>query len=100
MAGTQLRRLGTALFAVAVSIALICGHALGATGGHCDHTGLPHSMEMRNEYNADSPDAARHSVREVRKYGAQVIKVCATGVDMANPMTPVNKPFEIVVTCP
>ncbi|WP_304117820.1 lipoprotein LpqH [Mycolicibacterium bacteremicum] len=24
----------------------------------------------------------------------------ATGVDMANPMTPVNKPFEIVVTCP
>ncbi|MGW0160024.1 lipoprotein LpqH [Mycobacterium sp. NPDC003323] len=24
----------------------------------------------------------------------------ATGVDMANPMTPVNKPFELVVTCP
>ena len=24
----------------------------------------------------------------------------ATGVDMANPMTPVNKPFEIDVTCP
>ncbi len=24
----------------------------------------------------------------------------ATGVDMANPMQPVNKPFEIVVTCP
>ena len=24
----------------------------------------------------------------------------ATGVDMANPLTPVNKPFEIVVTCP
>lgn len=24
----------------------------------------------------------------------------ATGVDMANPMTPVNKPFEIEVTCP
>lgn len=55
------------------------GVSFGATGGHCDHTGLPHSMQMRNEYNADSPDAARHSVREVRKYGAQVIKVCATG---------------------
>jgi lipoprotein LpqH len=24
----------------------------------------------------------------------------ATGVDMANPMQPVNKPFEIEVTCP
>ena len=24
----------------------------------------------------------------------------ATGVDMANPMQPVNKPFEIDVTCP
>jgi len=24
----------------------------------------------------------------------------ATGVDMANPMQPVNKPFEIAVTCP
>jgi lipoprotein LpqH len=24
----------------------------------------------------------------------------ATGIDMANPMTPVNKPFEIEVTCP
>lgn len=24
----------------------------------------------------------------------------ATGVDMANPLQPVNKPFEIVVTCP
>ena len=55
------------------------GVSFGATGGHCDHTGMPHAMEMRNEYNADSPDAARHSVREVRKYGAQVIKVCATG---------------------
>ncbi|MDY6998453.1 MAG: lipoprotein LpqH [Actinomycetota bacterium] len=24
----------------------------------------------------------------------------ATGIDMANPMQPVNKPFEIVITCP
>jgi lipoprotein LpqH len=28
------------------------------------------------------------------------IKGNATGIDMANPMTPVNKPFEITVTCP
>jgi imidazolonepropionase-like amidohydrolase len=36
-------------------------------------------MEEANDFNADSVDAARRSVREVRKYGAQVIKVCATG---------------------
>ena len=28
------------------------------------------------------------------------IKGTATGVDMANPMQPVNKPFEVDVTCP
>ena len=55
------------------------GVSFGATGGHCDETGLPRSLAQANDYNADSVDAARHSVREVRKYGAQVIKVCATG---------------------
>ncbi len=55
------------------------GYAFGATGGHCDSTYFPPSMNDRNAYNADSPDEARKSVREVRKYGAQVIKICATG---------------------
>jgi imidazolonepropionase-like amidohydrolase len=36
-------------------------------------------MEQKNAYNADSPEQARKSVREIRKYGAQVIKICATG---------------------
>ncbi len=55
------------------------GVSFGATGGHCDTTGFPRSFDQENEYSADSVDEARHSVREVRKYGAQVIKVCATG---------------------
>ena len=55
------------------------GYAFGATGGHCDSTYLPPSMNDRNLYNADSPEEARKSVRAVRKYGAQVIKICATG---------------------
>ncbi len=55
------------------------GYAFGATGGHCDSTYFPPSMNDRNAYNADNPEAARKSVREVRKYGAQVIKICATG---------------------
>ena len=54
-------------------------YSFGATGGHCDSTFFPPSMDEREPYNADSPDAARHAVRELRKYGAQVIKICATG---------------------
>jgi len=53
--------------------------AFGATGGHCDSTFFPSSMGQQNPYNADSPDEARKVVRELRKYGAQVIKICATG---------------------
>lgn len=55
------------------------GYAFGATGGHCDSTYFPPSMNDRNPYNADNPEEARKSVRTVRKYGAQVIKICATG---------------------
>jgi imidazolonepropionase-like amidohydrolase len=57
------------------------GYALGATGGHCDETGLPPSMERpgKEEGIGDTPDELRHQVRRQRKYGAMVIKVCATG---------------------
>jgi imidazolonepropionase-like amidohydrolase len=54
-------------------------YAFGATGGHCDSTFFPPSMAQKNAYNADSPEQAKRSVRELRKYGAQVIKICATG---------------------
>src|SRR5918999_278529 len=36
-------------------------------------------MEETNPFLVDSIDEARRSVRGVRKYGAQVIKICATG---------------------
>ena len=55
------------------------GASFGATGGHCDETGLPRSFARANAFNTDGVEAARQAVREVRKYGAQVIKVCATG---------------------
>ena len=51
----------------------------GATGGHCDSTYFPPSMEQDSPFNADSPEEGRKRVRELRKYGAQVIKICATG---------------------
>jgi len=54
-------------------------HALGATGGHCDSTFLPPSFDDKSPAVGDSPDELRKRVREQRKYGAEVIKACATG---------------------
>ncbi|WP_260482435.1 Xaa-Pro dipeptidase [Sphingomicrobium flavum] len=57
------------------------GHALGATGGHCDSTFLPPSLERdgKEEGIGDGPEELRHQVRRQRKFGSEVIKVCATG---------------------
>jgi imidazolonepropionase-like amidohydrolase len=55
------------------------GYAFGATGGHCDSTFFPPSMAQKGPYNADTPEQGRQRVRELRKYGATVIKICATG---------------------
>ncbi|HEY0148924.1 MAG TPA: amidohydrolase family protein [Allosphingosinicella sp.] len=54
-------------------------HSLGATGGHCDQTYLPPSYEAKGKAVGDGPLELRQRVREQRKYGAEVIKVCATG---------------------
>jgi imidazolonepropionase-like amidohydrolase len=56
-------------------------YALGTTGGHCDDTeGLPPSFSMVPTPSvADSPDGFRALVRRVHKYGAEIIKICATG---------------------
>ncbi len=54
-------------------------HALGATGGHCDETYFPPSFKRLSPAVGDGPEELRKRVREQRKYGAEVIKVCATG---------------------
>jgi imidazolonepropionase-like amidohydrolase len=54
-------------------------HALSATGGHCDETFLPPEYHRPAPGVADGPQALRDRVREMRRNGAQVIKVCATG---------------------
>lgn len=58
---------------------LVSGPALGITGGHCDENMLPPEMHYTSTGVADGPWAARAKVREVVKYGADVIKICATG---------------------
>lgn len=57
------------------------GYALGATGGHCDSTYLPPSLEKakKEEGVGDGEEELRYQVRRQRKFGAEVIKVCATG---------------------
>lgn len=57
------------------------GHALGATGGHCDDTYLPPSLQKKEKEEGigDTPDELKYQVRRQRKFGAEVIKVCATG---------------------
>lgn len=58
---------------------LVSGPALGITGGHCDVNLLPFEFHFKAEGVADGPWAARAKVREVIKYGADVIKICASG---------------------
>lgn len=55
------------------------GPSLGVTGGHCDNNRLPPEMKYTAEGVADGPWSARAKVRENIKYGANVIKFCATG---------------------
>ena len=54
-------------------------YAIGATGGHCDNATLPPSYDRKDASIVDSPEEARAKVRWLHKYGAQVIKICATG---------------------
>ena len=58
---------------------MVSGPPLGITGGHCDNNLLPFEYHYRAEGVADGPWAARAKVRETIKYGADVIKVCASG---------------------
>src|SRR5215472_15448682 len=55
------------------------GPALGITGGHCDENLLPPVFHLQGDGVADGIEGVQHKVREVIKYGADVIKICATG---------------------
>ena len=62
---------------------LTAAHALGSRGGHCDNGGFPYMAFGKEpgiaEGIASGPDQFRDAVRMQHKYGANVIKVCATG---------------------
>jgi len=57
------------------------GHAIGITGGHCDENGFRPGLLQRGPIDgvANGPEEIRAAVRYQIKYGATVIKTCATG---------------------
>ena len=58
---------------------LVSGPPLGITGGHCDNNLLPAEYHAVGDGVADGVAQVQHKVRENIKYGADLIKVCATG---------------------
>jgi imidazolonepropionase-like amidohydrolase len=58
---------------------LVSGPPLSITGGHCDNNMLPSEYHATSDGAADGIAAVQHKVRENIKYGADLIKICATG---------------------
>ena len=58
---------------------LVSGPPLGITGGHCDDNLLPVKYHQVGEGVADGVAAVQQKVRQDIKYGADLIKICATG---------------------
>ena len=63
---------------------LVSGPALGITGGHCDDNLLPFSYHQISDGVADGIAEVQRKVRQNIKYGADVIKICATGGVLSN----------------
>ena len=57
----------------------VSGPPLGITGGHMDENLLPYEFHYHAEGVADGIPAVQHQVRENIKYGADLIKIGATG---------------------
>jgi imidazolonepropionase-like amidohydrolase len=61
---------------------LVAGHAIGSTGGHCDSSPYPPNRVTPAgpmEGVCNGPEECRLATRLQMKYGADVIKVCASG---------------------
>jgi imidazolonepropionase-like amidohydrolase len=57
----------------------VSGPPLGITGGHMDENLLPYEYHFHAEGVADGIAGVQHQVRENIKYGADLIKIAATG---------------------
>jgi imidazolonepropionase-like amidohydrolase len=57
----------------------VSGYPIGIQGGHCDNNLLPHDFHYTEAGVADNPWQGRAKAREMVKFGADVIKICASG---------------------
>lgn len=67
---------------------VVSGHALSITGGHGDTHYVPEVKVTSKVGVVDGADAARKAAREQLKYGADVLKLCATGGVMSEGTEP------------
>ena len=74
---------------------IVSGPALGITGGHCDSNILSYDYEHKSQGVADGPWEVRKMVRKNRKYGANLIKFCATGGVMSKNTNVNNKQYTL-----
>ena len=74
---------------------IVSGPALGITGGHCDRNILPYDYDHKSQGVADGPWEVRKMVRKNRKYGANLIKFCATGGVMSKNTNVNNKQYTL-----
>src|SRR5207249_7973913 len=63
---------------------LVSVHAIGSTGGHCDDSAGFRANLFAHETGPaegviNGADQARYAVRLAHKYGADIIKICASG---------------------
>ncbi len=61
---------------------LVAGHAIGSTGGHCDIAPFPPERVAPlgpRDGVCNGAEQCRLAVREQMKYGADLIKICASG---------------------
>lgn len=61
---------------------LVAGHAIGSTGGHCDASPFPPERVKPSgpiEGVCNGPEDCRAAVRYQMKWGADLIKICASG---------------------
>jgi len=73
------------------------GHSLGISGGHCDDNGYAAGVLREPgplEGIANGPDQIREAIRLQVKYGADVIKICATGGVLSQGTTVGTRQYE------
>ncbi|AXK72794.1 amidohydrolase family protein [Lysobacter sp. TY2-98] len=61
---------------------IVAGHAIGSTGGHCDSSPYPPTRVIPStpmEGVCNGAEQCREATRLQMKYGADVIKICASG---------------------